>query len=99
MRLSRVLTALAVLLAAAPAAASASSTMESTFQDDPLIVNTDNPDVMNAALDRIKELGADRIRVSVFWRNVAPSATAEQRPNFDATDPAAYPAEGFARYD
>lgn len=99
MNLHRFLLPALALCAIAPANAMAATDMESTFQDDPLIVNTNDDNVRNAALDKIAAMGVDRIRVSVFWKNVAPNATSETRPAFDATNPAAYPIEGWARYD
>ena len=44
-------------------------------------------------------MGVDRVRVSVVWSLLAPNATANRKPKFDATNPAAYPAGAWARYD
>lgn len=68
------------------------------FQDDPLLVYA-APERMESTLDRLAQLGVDRIRVSVFWRIVAPANDQIQKPAFDATDPAAYPPEHWERYD
>jgi hypothetical protein len=92
------LIAAALLLAALPSAASASATQESMFQDDPLLVYG-APAEVDSTLDTIASLGVDRIRISVFWANVAPANDQLQKPSFDATDPAAYPASGWAPYD
>jgi Cellulase (glycosyl hydrolase family 5) len=91
---------LAVLAALAlPAAAMASSTQESTFSDDDLLVRG-SPATQARALDTMKALGADRVRVTLVWRLVAPDPAGAQRPaNFDATNPAAYPAGAWDRYD
>ncbi len=90
-----VLASLAVL----PASASASSYQESMFQDDPLLVYGDEA-TQKKTLDRLVHLGVDRIRVSVFWRIVAPANDAATKPqNFDAADPAAYPNGAWDRYD
>ena len=92
------LIAAALLLAALPTAASASRTQESTFQDDiQLVYGT--PEVVDSTLDQLRALGVDRIRVSVFWKLVAPANESAQKPNFDPTDPAAYPAANWERYD
>jgi uncharacterized protein YpuA (DUF1002 family) len=65
---------LAVLAALAlPAAAAASSTQESTFSDDDLLVRG-APATQAQTLDTMKALGADRVRVSLIWRLVAPAA-------------------------
>jgi hypothetical protein len=58
-------------------------------------VNTDP----NAAMVALKRLGVARVKVFLPWSAVAPNATSRKPPHFDATDPAAYPAAGWARYD
>jgi hypothetical protein len=50
-------------------------------------------------LNQLKRLGADRVHVYMSWSSVAPDATSAQRPQFDATDPSAYPASSWAVYD
>ena len=92
------LLAAALLLAALPSAASASPTQESMFQDDILLVYG-APDKMENTLDQLVSFGVDRIRVSVFWDIVAPANDKLQKPQFDATDPAQYPAANWERYD
>jgi hypothetical protein len=84
---------LALLL---PAKASASRTEWSVFEDPHALVGS-GPDVRERSLEEIKGLGADTVRISVGWGNVAPDATARSKPPFDATDPSAYP--GFGPYD
>ena len=89
----------AILVRAAfPAFASASRTQESTFQDDPMLVYG-TAQQMTSTLDTLQSLGVDRIRVSMFWSLVAPANDQPQKPNFDATDPAQYPAAHWHRYD
>ncbi len=92
------LIAAALLLAALPTAASASRTQESMFQDDIQLVYG-QPAVVEKTLDQLKAFGVDRIRVSVFWKIVAPANDSVTKPNFDPTDPAAYPAAHWERYD
>ncbi len=94
----RSLIAALLLLAALPSFALASTTQESTFQDDPLLVYG-TPEQVNSTLDTLRDFGVDRIRVSVFWRVVAPANDQELKPIFDATDPAQYPAEHWEAYD
>ena len=91
---------LAVLAALAlPAAAAASSTQESTFSDDDLLLRG-SPAVQAQTLDTMKALGADRVRVSLIWRLVAPAAGDAQEPaGFDGANPAAYPPGAWDRYD
>ncbi|MGH2943815.1 MAG: cellulase family glycosylhydrolase [Solirubrobacteraceae bacterium] len=85
-------------LAAVPSLALASPTQESMFQDDPMLVYGTTEQV-TSTLDTLQTLGVDRIRVSVFWHFVAPANDQPQKPSFDATDPAQYPAEHWAPYD
>ena len=97
-RLRPLLAALLLTACAVPATAGASRTQESSFQDDnSLIFNTTTGTVRT--LDAMRTLGVDRIRVSVFWATVAPQKQAQERPAFDATDPAAYPPGSWDRYD
>jgi hypothetical protein len=90
--------ACAALVAAAPPPAAASTSQESLFQDDALLVYPPIAQV-GQTLDTLQGLGVDRVRVSVYWRLVAPSPGASRRPSFDASDPSAYPAANWRRYD
>ena len=91
--------AASALGATAPGVVQASTTQESTFQDDPLLVYGDEV-TQKRTLDRLKRLGVDRIRVSVFWRIVAPDNDRPTKPaNFNAADPGAYPRGAWDRYD
>jgi hypothetical protein len=91
---SRLATTLLCCLAGAaalPGAAVADKNQESTFQDDNLLVFAE-PAAVGRTMDQLKGLGVDRLRVSVFWRDVAPDAKKQQKPaGFDAVDPASYP--------
>ena len=91
-------TVLGTLVMAAPAAASPSQ--ESIFMDDPKVVYS-APDNLEATLAEMKQLGADRIRVSVFWHLLAPAADSETRPFAPGggADPRSYSAEKWDRYD
>jgi hypothetical protein len=68
------------------------------FQDDPLLVYGE-PAKVDATLDELASFGVDRIRVSVFWKLLAPANTAKQKPSFDPTDPAGYQPLVWAHYD
>ncbi len=92
---------LLLLLAALalPASAGAASTQESTFQDDNLLVFSPPAEVAQT-MDRLKGLGVDRLRISVFWGTVAPESLSQTKPEgFDATNPGAYPPDAWDRYD
>ncbi len=102
----RLAAAFAIALAAAallalPAGASASASQESIFMDDSEIVfGTDEK--VEATFSILRGLGVDRVRVSVLWRLLAPAPTSRTRPAFGAggpSDPAAYPAAAWDRYD
>ena len=94
----RLLLAAALMLAAVPSVAAASKTQESMFQDDPLLVYAPQAK-MEATLDELKAVGVDRIRVSLFWRLVAPDNASPQKPDFDSSDPSAYGPGQWERYD
>jgi hypothetical protein len=95
-RLSRLaLGAVAAVAAVAwlPATASASHNQ--------LVMIQDGSDLNNpaGAFEEFRQLGANAVRVVVPWGEVAPSATAKKKPNFNATDPNAYPAAKWAPFD
>ena len=87
---------LLMLLAAFPAAASASSSQSMTFEAPRELLD---PSTRERTLQEISELGVDRVRVLVYWRDFAPAATSKRRPDFDAADPNAYPAGAWSRLD
>ena len=90
--------ALALLACAAPAA-QASRTQESTFQDDNHLIYT-TPDEAARTMDRLKALGADRLRITVLWSAIAPDLGATSKPpGFDGADPGAYPSGAWDNYD
>jgi hypothetical protein len=97
-RLLVVLAALAALLTV-PALAHASASQESIFQEDDLLLRTDDSG-REHTLDQLQALGVNTIHTLVGWAALAPDPTSTTRPaGFDATDPDAYPAAGFAPYD
>jgi hypothetical protein len=98
LRTLRFLFAAALVLAAIPSVALASPTQESMFQDDPMLVYGTDAQV-NSTLDTLAAFGVDRLRISVFWSIVAPATDQKVKPNFEATDPAAYPQNLWAPYD
>lgn len=84
-------TSAAVLLALVmPGAAHAARGQQTIMEDDTQILG-EGPDARNAALDQFKALGTDVVKVRVQWRDYAPDPSSRRRPDFDATDPAAYP--------
>ncbi|HXO07653.1 MAG TPA: hypothetical protein VN880_06450 [Solirubrobacteraceae bacterium] len=80
---------------ALPAAASASHSQISIIQDDPPL----QADPART-LAEFRALGATTVRVIIHWSLIAPKPTSNKMPaGFDATDPNAYPASGWAPYD
>ena len=67
------------------------------MDDNQLIYAT--PDHMASTLREIKALGVDRVKVTVVWSLIAPDASSRRKPNFDATNPAAYPYGAWTRWD
>ena len=53
----------------------------------------------SATLAAFRSLGVDVVRVNLFWESVAPQPDSAVAPAFQADDPAAYPASGWAIYD
>ena len=50
-------------------------------------------------LDVLRTLGVTRVQDYVIWANMAPDPTATVRPDFNAADPAAYPAASWTSLD
>jgi hypothetical protein len=81
-----------------PAHALASHTEESNLTDDNQLIYA-TPDHMAQTLRQLKDLGVDRVKVSVVWSLVVPDPKSDRAPTFDATNPAAYPYGAWRRWD
>jgi hypothetical protein len=89
--------ALAALLVAAPA--HASRVQRSIFEDDQTLVLS-SATIRERTLTDLQTLGVDTVHSVVFWNKVAPAALSTHRPSgFDGSNPAAYPASFWDRYD
>ena len=89
----------AALATAGPAAAS--RTQESVLQDDPQLLEA-TPTQLDQRLALLKAIGVDRLRVSLFWANIAPAPRSQQRPSFPAPGPRhprSYPRNAWRPYD
>ena len=85
--------ALAVAAVGAPAA-DAGSRQVTVMQDDALLLRHDGTTRAHT-LDEMDRLGADVVKVQVYWNEIAPQG--RRKPEgFDATDPAGY---AWAAYD
>jgi hypothetical protein len=95
------LCALAAALLAALALPSAAPAKHSQFMlfQATREMRSPSPALRDGALDEIKALGVDWLRVTLYWQDVAPAAGSRSVPDFDETDPNAYPASGWAMYD
>jgi hypothetical protein len=79
--------------AALPGAAQANSHQVSIIQDN---IDLSNP---GGAMGEFRMLGASTVRLIVPWGLIAPAYSSHKKPNFDATDPGAYPTGSWTRYD
>jgi hypothetical protein len=88
MRFGRVASLAAVLVCAACApAAHAAAGAELSMMDDQALLGASQAQV-DSTLARMKALGADRVRVSAFWSDIAPAPRATAKPaGFDAANP------------
>jgi hypothetical protein len=93
-----ILAALACGLTGAGLQAAPAQAEETVLQDDAhLLYRSD--DEVRQSLTEIRALGVDRVRLTAGWSVIAPDADSPQRPDFDASDPAAYPAANWANLD
>ncbi len=94
----RPLLALLLLLGvlAVPATASASPSQFTVF-DAPRELKGDDPVLRAQTLDELQSLGVEWLRVTLYWKDVAPEPEATRAPVFDERDPD----EGYTwtRYD
>ena len=74
---------------AVASAASASTSQKSVMQDDGQIMSS-NGEHRDQALDEMKTLGVDIVKVGALWRTYAPDANSNSRPSLDLTDPNSY---------
>ena len=89
----------ALLLAGATAPARASAApVETIVQDDALMLHASEADVRRG-MERARDLGIDRVRLTAGWSVIAPHPDSPLVPIFDATDPAKYPAGSWDHLD
>jgi hypothetical protein len=87
--------AISVCMLADAAPAEASSNQLALFAESAGLQS--NP---TKTLNTLRQLGVGAVRVPVRWQDIAPGAGSAKRPSrFDATNPAAYPAAAWTRYD
>jgi Cellulase (glycosyl hydrolase family 5) len=93
MRITLLVIALLVLLAA-PAQASPRQVM--TFEAPEELLDDAR---RTTTLDEIRAFGVTQVRQTVFWQQYAPGPNRKTKPNFNASNPDAYPAGTWARLD
>jgi hypothetical protein len=94
--MKRLLPILLVALLWPAASAAASPRQIVTFEAPRELLSDSSRD---ATLDQITGFGVYSIRQLVYWRDYAPDADSKTKPAFDASDPAAYPADKWAKLD
>ena len=57
------------------------------------------PERAERAMDLLDRSGVQAVRLTAGWSKLAPAARSATKPRFDAGDPGAYRAEGWARID
>jgi hypothetical protein len=73
--------------------------LETIMQDDGLLLYRP-PAEVQAAAARMKELGADRVRITASWSSLTRAPESDVKPEgFDAADPAAYEQTRWAALD
>ena len=82
-----------------PAAAAERRALETILQDDAQLLHGDDAQV-RTALETIRDLGADRVRLTAGWSVLTRDADKRERPaGFDAADPARYEHERWQQLD
>jgi hypothetical protein len=86
------------LALASPGGALASHRQAMILQDDAKLIYS-SPESVSSTLQTLKNMGVDRVRVSVVWQLLAPKPGSSKKPKFDATNPNAYRPGVWARWD
>src|SRR4051794_27324415 len=72
--------------------------IEDQVQDDAQLLYASPQGVHEVAVE-LRALGVDRVRLTAGWSVIAPDAKSTKRPDFDATDPGAYPTGAWTNLD
>ena len=71
--------------------------METVVQDDALLLH--RPETLDDSLAKIVALGFDRVRLTAGWSVLTREPDSTTKPEFDATDPAAYEQDKWLNLD
>lgn len=70
----------------------------SVIEDSARVLSSD-PATQDAALNEMRDLDADIVKIPVIWRSVAPRPTSRSKPSADLSNPDSYPAGAWAVID
>src|SRR4051812_9495887 len=73
--------------------------IDTIMQDDATFIYGASSEAVTKSMERAKQLGVDRIRLTAGWSVLAPEADEDQKPSFDPSDPDAYTQNGCKHYD
>ena len=99
--LNRVLTAvlsMLVTLTMFTSVARADHSMETIVQDDAVLLDGNDAQVASA-MAKLAALGVSRVRLTASWSTIAPQPDSSTAPQFDPTNPDAYPPHAWDRLD
>lgn len=71
---------------------------ETVIQDDAVFLHRPEAEI-RTSLEQSRAMGITRLRLTAGWSVIAPKPDDAKRPDFDATDPAAYPPGNWANLD
>lgn len=89
---------IAALVLLLPGSAAAAPDARVSIMDDQLLLDEQDPSVVESHMRRFQWLGVDRLRVSAFWDQIAPKPGRRNKPSFDAASPTD-PRYNFANLD
>jgi hypothetical protein len=95
---SRLVLSILALMAAAVIAPSSAFALSSVVQDDALTLSGDQAKV-DTAIAKMEAIGFTHVRLTANWQEIAPDASSDTQPIFDAKNPASYPAGAWDRLD
>lgn len=73
--------------------------IETIIQDDALMLHGSSESEIRLGMQRARAVGIDRLRLTAGWSVIAPHPDTPVKPDFDATDPAAYPDDSWDELD
>lgn len=99
LKVATVIAAIGICVSLSTGESAVASGRQLSVIEDSARVLSPNPATQDAALDEIRNLDADIVKIPVLWRNVAPRGGSRNKPSRDLTDPATYGASAWATID